>query len=71
MYAVMMNLKLLKGTEEELGKLSIRADYTKNEWEQIKKLVDVAKDKNAGDSSHWVVKKTPKNKLCLMKLTRL
>ena len=45
------NLKLLKGTEEELGKL----DYTKNEREQIKKLVDIAKDKNAQDCSyHWV-----------------
>ena len=41
--------KLLKGTEEELGKLSVREDYTKNEREQIKNLVDVAKDKNAED----------------------
>ena len=40
--AVMKNLKLLKGPEEELGKLSVREDYTKNEREQIKKLVDMA-----------------------------
>ena len=60
--AVMKKLKLLKGTEEELGKLSVREDYTKNEREQIKKLVDVAKDKNAEDSTHhWVVRGTPKN----------
>ena len=69
--AVMKKLKLLKGTEEELGKLSVREDYTKNEREQIKKLVDVAKDKNAEDSTHhWVVRGTPKNGLHLLKLTR-
>ena len=57
--AVMKKLKLLKGTEEELGKLNIREDYTKNEREQIKKFVDVAKDKNAEDSTHhWVVRGT-------------
>ena len=36
MDAVMKNLKL-----------SAREDYTNNEREQIKKLVDIAKDKNA------------------------
>ena len=67
----MKNLKLLKGTEEELRKLSVREDYTKNEREQIKKLVDIAKDKNAGDCSyHWVDRATPKNGLRLVKLTR-
>ena len=45
----MKNLKLLKGTEKELGKLSAREDYAKNEREQIKKLVDIAKDKYAAD----------------------
>ena len=69
--AVMKKLKLLKGMEEELGKLSVREDYTKNEREQIKKLVDVAKDKNAEDSTHhWVVRGTPQNGLRLVKLTR-
>ena len=64
--AVMKILKLLKGTDEELGKLSVREDYTKNEREQIKKLVDIAKDKNAEDCSyHWVVRGTPKNGLRL------
>ena len=69
--AVMKNHKLLKGTEEELGKLSVREDYTKNEREQIKKLVDIAKDKNAEDCSyHWVVRGSPRNGLHLVKLTR-
>ena len=66
----MENLKLLKGTGEELGKLSVREDYTKNEREQIKKLFDIAKDKNAEDCSyHWVVGGTPKNGLRLLKPT--
>ena len=40
---VMKNLKLLKGTEKELGKLSAKEDYTKNEREIIKYFVDAAK----------------------------
>ena len=69
--AVMKKLKLLKGNRGRTRKLSVREDYTKNEREQIKKLVDVAKDKNTEDSTHhWVVRGTPKNGLRLMKLTR-
>ena len=49
MDAVMKDLKLLKkGTEDELGKVSVREDYTKNERGQIKKLVDIAKDQECG-----------------------
>ena len=45
--------------------------YTKNERGQFKKLIDIAKDKNAGDSSrHWVVRGQPKNGLGLVKLAR-
>ena len=37
----------------------------------IKKLVDVAKDKNAENCSHhWAVRGTPKNGVRLLKLTR-
>ena len=32
------NLQLLKGTENELGKLSVREDLTKNDREQVKKI---------------------------------
>ena len=70
---VMKNLKLLKGTEKELGKLSVKEDYTKNERVQIKKFVDTAKAKNAeeNDPSHyWVVRGTPKNGISLVKLAR-
>ena len=70
---VMNNLKLLKGMEEELGKLSVKEDYTMNEREQIKNFVDIAKERNMKDkaSSHyWVVRGTPKNGISLVKLTR-
>ena len=70
---VMKNLKLLKGTEKELGKLSVKEDYTKNERGQIKKFVVTAKAKNAeeNDPSHyWVVRGTPKNGISLVKLAR-
>ena len=52
---VMNNLKLLKGTEEELGKLSVREDYTKKEREQIKNFVDVENTKSIEDNdpSHY------------------
>ena len=43
----MNNLKLLKGTENELGKLSVREDLNKNDREQVKKYVDSAKKKNS------------------------
>ena len=60
---VMKNLKLLKGMEKELGKLSVKEDYTKNKRVQMKKFVDTAKAKNAeeNDPSHyWVVGEHPK-----------
>ena len=60
---VMSNLNLLKGTEEELGKLSVKEDYTKSGREQIKDLVDISKERNKEDSPHyWVVRGTPKKR---------
>ena len=68
---VMNNLNLLKGTEEELGKLSVKEDYTKSEREQIKDLVNFSKERNKKYSPHyWVVRGTPKNGICLVKLAR-
>ena len=69
---VMKNLNQLKGTEEELGKLNVKEDYTK-EREQIRNFVDIAKAKNReeNDPSHyWVIRGTPKNGIRLVKLTR-
>ena len=69
--SVMKNLNLLKGTEEELGKLSVKDDFTKTEREQVRKFVNIAKERNTNDSSnYWVVRGTPKNGLSLVKLTR-
>ena len=68
---VMNNLNCLKGSEEILGKLSVKEDLTKIEREQVQKYVEMAKEKNAEDSSHhWVVRGTPKNGLRLVMFTR-
>ena len=49
---VIKNVNLLKRTEEELGKPSIKED-TKSEWGQINNLVDISKERNTEDSSHY------------------
>ena len=68
---VMDNLKHLKGTEEELGRLSVREDVTQNERDQVKKFVDKVRSRNVEDSSqYWVVRGTPKNGLRLVPLAR-
>ena len=70
---VMKNLNRLKGTEEELGKLNVKEDYTKKEREQIRNFVDIAKAKNIEEndpSYYWVIRGTPKNGIRLVKLTR-
>ena len=62
----MNNLQLLKGTENELGKLSVREDLTKNDREQVKKYVDSARNKNNEDPSHrWDVRGSL-SMICLM-----
>ena len=35
---VMKNLKRLKGSENEFGKISVKEDYTTNERDQIRRL---------------------------------
>ena len=70
---IMQNLKRLKGTEKELGKLNIKDDYTNKEREQIRNFVDIAKAKNMEDndpSHHWVIRGSPKNGIRLVRLTR-
>ena len=68
---VMKHLNYLKGSGEELGKLSVEEDLTQKEREQVRKFVDIAKKRNEGESSHhWVVGGIPKNGLCLVKLAR-
>ena len=58
---VMKNLTRLKCTEEELGKLNVKENYTKKKREQIRNFVDIAKAKNIEERIHyWVIWGTPK-----------
>ena len=69
--AVMRNLNYLKGSEEKLGKLSVKEDLTQSERQQVRKFVDIAKERNKVETSHrWVVRGSPKNGLRLVKLAR-
>ena len=64
---VMANLRRLKGTTEEFGKISITEDYTVSQREQIKKFALLAKEKN-NESGDFVykVRGDPKNGLRLV-----
>ena len=42
----MANLRLVKGTTHEFGRISITDDYTKTQREQIKKYSQMAKEKS-------------------------
>ena len=64
---VMGNLKRLKGTEDDFGKISVSDDYTASEREEIKTWVQKAKDKTALDSDRiYKVRGDPKNGLRLV-----
>ena len=70
---VMANLQKLKGSEDQLGKLSVRDDYTIEERAEIKAWVDKAKaanEENDNNELFWAVRGTPKNGMRLVKLTR-
>ena len=67
----MKNLRRLKGTEPEFGKISVTEDYTQNEREQIKEWNKKAKELSANDKEYqYKVKKDPKNGLRLIRLAR-
>ena len=64
---VLNNLSKLKGTEEDLGKISITDDYTQTEREEIKRWVMKAKEKTAQDPDKvYKVRGDPKNGLKLI-----
>ena len=68
----MGNLKRLKGTEDEFGKLSVTDDYTSSERELIKSWVDRAAEKSAGDTEYiYRVRGDPKNGLRLASFARV
>ena len=64
---VMANLNKLRGTEDEFGKISITCDYTKTERDEIKNMLDKAKEKTAKDNNYiYKVRGDPKNGLRLV-----
>ena len=68
---VMKNLRHLKGTENEFGRLSVKDDYTNTEREEIKSWVQKAKDKSANDADRiYKVRGDPKNGLRLVSFPR-
>ena len=61
---VMTNLRKLKGTEDEFGKISVTEDYTKTEREEIRKFTIKAKEQQQNDSTRvYKVRGDPKNGL--------
>ena len=70
-HKVMDNLRLLKGTTHEFGRISITDDYTKTQREQIKKYSQMAKEKSdQSEEFIYKVRGNPKNGLRLVKFTR-
>ena len=68
---IMSNLRHLKGTEEEFGKLSVKDDYTNHEREEIKAWVQKAKAKSENDPDRvYKVRGDPKNGLRLVSFAR-
>ena len=64
---VLKNLNKLKGTEDELGKISITDDYTETEREEIKHWVMKAKEKTVQDPDKvYKVRGDPKNGMRLI-----
>ena len=64
---VMQNLRKLKGTVEEFGKISVTEDYTQSEIEQLKHWSEEAKRKSAGKEEFiYKVRGDPKNGLRLL-----
>ena len=68
--SVMSNLRKLKGTEKEFGKISLTDDYTATEREQIRKYSQIAKEKTEqSESSVFKVRSTPKNGLRVVEIS--
>ena len=57
----MANLRKLKDTEEEFGKIRVTHDYTNNERDLIRRTVKVAEEKSAGNTERvYMVRGDPK-----------
>ena len=63
----MGNLRRLKGTQDDFGKISVTDDYTTSEREEIKSWVEKAKEKTSQDPDKvYKVRGDPKNGLRLV-----
>ena len=68
---VMANLRKLKGTEEEFGKIRVTHNYTNNERDLIRRTVKVAEEKSEGNTERvYRVRGDPKNGLQLASFLR-
>ena len=64
---VMSNLNKLKGTENDLGKISVTDDYTNTERDEIRRWVQKAQEKSAQDPENiYKVRGDPKNGMRLI-----
>ena len=68
---VMSNLKFLKGTEDYFGKIRITDDYTRNERDMIRDMVNKAEAKSEEDPNNtYRVRGDPKNGLRLIRVPK-
>ena len=66
---IMANLRKLKGTEEEFGKIRVTHDYTNNERDLIRRTIKVAEEKGNMEQVYRVCG-DPKNGLRLVSFLR-
>ena len=67
---VMNHLNHLKG-DDDLGKISVKDDLTRNERDQVKRFINNAKEQTqASEDFRFVVRGSPKNGLWLKKVPK-
>ena len=65
----MSNLGKLKYAKDELKKISVTADYTREEREEIRRWVKKAKERNTEESSNaWKVRGSPRSGMRLIRI---
>ena len=68
---VMNNLRKLKGTEKDFGKISVTHDYTSTDREKIKEFTNKAKQKSEEDPTRvYKVRGDPKNGLRIVSFAK-
>ena len=68
---IMARLGNLKNAEEVYRKVSVREDYTQEEREMVREMVQKAEAKNAAENTNeWKVRGTPKTGLKVVKITK-